>query len=203
MKKSDYNKFIKNLIVEESPLVAQCWRSKQASIIIHQFIKSAQKTVRILSERLDGEIFASPALAKAVCDAANRGVVFTIVIQDQNPNGDDREFMDVIKRHGIQLKTVCENANPRDLHINFCIVDEKRFLLEEDKASHHGHLSANNPDIISGWVERFDAVIWNGATNVGLPSTPGPRMEGDYGIETRRMAPNENLSPEIKPQGAR
>lgn len=145
----EYRKLFQKMIDQDDPAIIGNNSRAHAKVILQELIRSACTEILIQCSHMAKDIYGDNETQKLIKAAIHRGINVTIAVRDACPESDS---------FCKELEKNCPSAvhcNTSVFPVDFCVVDGKRFRLEQDQEQGAAVASANSETIATQLREIF------------------------------------------------
>ena len=145
-----YRNVFRTMIRENDTNIIDNISSDHAVVIIQELIRSAEKHVSIICQKLSSYVYGNDETLRVIEDAISRGVRFDVIIKERCPESEKcASLIGDVKTLGALSKIDIPD---------FCVVDSSRFRFETDSKKRTAKVCAFNRDLGLKMQETFDSI---------------------------------------------
>ena len=147
-----YRNVFRTMIRENDTNIIDNISSDHAVVIIQELIRSAEKRVSIICQKLSSYVYGNDETLRVIEDAIKRGVRFDVIIKERCPESE--KCASLIGN----VKTLRDRDLSKIDIPDFCVVDSRRFRFETDSKKRTAKVCANNEMLGRKMQEAFDSI---------------------------------------------
>lgn len=109
-----------------------------ALALLRKFIADSKESVMIYAKSFKADIYNDWGLYKIVCEAIDRGVKFSVAIQEKTPDKGSALLWSLLRSHFREQVGSVSSIEGIEQIKNFFVVDDRFIRLEDDQESRTG-----------------------------------------------------------------